>query len=141
MYGLGYMFAIEKPDPKQGRIKAAQIQYTIIRGESIKETTEIPMVDCNVLLQDGFINNRNFNPYDTTYRKPAEFICPDTRSLVLQGNWSSISFSYVEIAYVGCDQDLLTEGECTNANGSVFAFHDMQSFVDFTESEKDKVLI
>ena len=60
---------------------------------------------------------------------------------MIQGHWSSVAFSYVEIVYVGCDQDLLTEGECTDAGGSLFALNDMQSYVDFNESDKDKVLV
>ena len=90
------------------------------------------MVACDTLLQDGYINNESFNPYDREYRYPVEFLCPDTTSLIVQGHWSSFIFSYVEIVYIGCDQDLLTEGECEDASGKTFTIHDMQSFVDFS---------
>ena len=81
-----------------------------VRGDSRKTVTEIPMVHCNDLIVgktnsilDGYINNENFNPYDTIYRTPREFICPDVNQLRVQGQWASKTFSYVEITFKGCD--------------------------------------
>ena len=104
------MFAIEKIDPTKGRVVAYQIEFTTVRGDSNQVLTEIPMVDCHELLVEGYINNENFNPYDTDYRFPIEFICPDTRSMLIQGHWASKTFSYVEVAFMGCDEDSLTNG-------------------------------
>ena len=50
LYKLHYMFALHKIDEKMGRIVATQVDWTK-DGEKIK--TDIPMVDCNDLLNDS----------------------------------------------------------------------------------------
>ena len=60
------------------------------------------MSDCSELLADpndveeGLISNRYFNPYQLSGRyNTGEFICPDTKSLYLQGNFGTDEFAYV----------------------------------------------
>ena len=62
LFDLGYMFAIQAPDPKAGRIIANQVAWG--RGKS-KKRTKIDLVDCNELLpggkHEGKSNNKFFN--------------------------------------------------------------------------------
>ena len=100
------------------------------------------MVDCHELLVDGYINNEKFNPYNTVYRFPVEFLCPDTRSMLIQGHWASIEFSYVEVSFMGCDEDSLSAGkQCEDSDGQNFNLEGLQTFVDFSEADPDKVVV
>lgn len=146
LYALGYVFAVEKLDPKMGRVTASQVEWKSFRGDSWLERTNIPMVDCRDLLpslhdlREGYINNKEFNPYDQTYRDPIEFICPNTTSLLIQGQYSSTDFKYIEVRMQGCE---LPEEECDESaiSGKYMNLEGMQSFVDFSEADKEKVVV
>ena len=105
VYELNYMFAVQKIDPRLGRITAAQVDYA---AAGIKHKTEIPMVDCRELImssdhQDDYIHNRVFNPYMAEFRFPTEYLCPNVTSLLVQGHFNSKYFKYAEIKLRGCD--------------------------------------
>ena len=121
------MFAVQKLDPRLARITATQVEWTWgWKGEAMKNSIDIPMVDCRELLPDpgyrrtfnpeDYINNSAFNPYDGIFRLPTEYLCPNTTKFILQGHYTTHAFQYVSIKLKGCDQDLLSEeeGECAD---------------------------
>ena len=138
LYKLGYMFALHKIDPKIGRIKASQTTW---HWDGEKTKIDIPMVDCTNLLSDagnptaGTINE-HFNPYTTTFRYKAEFVCPQTEKLIVQGHFGSPHFQYVSIQILGCDEEELPEGEKCSDKSEVDNLHvnfvGLQSHVDFS---------
>ena len=72
-------------------------------------------------------------------------MCPNTTSLILQGQYTTLDFKYIEIKINGCDQDLLTEdeGECAdvseneNMNINIIG---IQSHVDFSKVNIEDVV-
>ena len=156
LYELKYMFAVETIDPRRGRIEVKQVIWDYsMRGEAEKTYEEIQMVDCKELLPEpgywrvnprvGHINNEVFNPYRGNFRHATEFMCPNTTSLILQGQYTTLDFKYIEIKINGCDQDLLTEdeGECAdvseneNMNINIIG---IQSHVDFSKVNIEDVV-
>ena len=91
LYALGYNFAVPSIEAKKGRITAEQVEWKSFRGDAYEQITEIPMVSCKELMSDpenindSYINNKAFNPYDQTLRTPTEFLCPNTTSLLVHG--------------------------------------------------------
>ena len=110
---LGYMFAIEKIDPRQGKLTAYTETYY---PDGEKDFEKIHMVDCTSLLEfegdkqtsgiskesdltKGFIRNKTFNPYQAHSRSMKPFVCPNSTSqLAAEGYYGSTSaFKYVKL--------------------------------------------
>ena len=79
-----------------------------------KTKTEIEMVECSEFFDDskdkteGYIGNPVFNPYVThsarrSNIKEESWVCPNTTSLNIKGNFGTAQFSYIELSLKECD--------------------------------------
>ena len=58
LWQLGFVFAVEEPDPRIGRIEVNHTRWDDVDGELMQKSTKIDMVRCNTLIEnDKFVGN------------------------------------------------------------------------------------
>lgn len=107
---LKFFFAIEKLDPKVGRIIVTQ-NYWDSNMEAGKSKTEIEMVDCFEFMPGGKYDHLREESHrellknvQLARKSGATFLCPaNVDSMPVRGSFSSELFDYVRIKVEGCD--------------------------------------
>ena len=128
---LQYMFAISNIDARIGRVEVSQVTWPS-KGEHRRES--IPMVQCTELLKD---DDPILDAIESNLMRTDDvFLCPNSTSLVVQGNYGTEEFKYVQIVVKGCD---LEDGSCYSGteldesiNNLAISFLSMKSHVDFS---------
>ena len=101
------------------------------------------MVECSELE----LNSENFDPYDNVMRYAGVMLCPNTTSLVMQGNFGTQQFKYITIDILGCNQTALVNETCFTKEEvkQYFASKEIQyvkleTHIDFTQRYREDVI-
>ena len=109
LWQQGFMFAISDIDPAIG-----EISITVVRRNTAmdkKEVIPLKLVNCKELLEGGQYEGQSNNAYFDLVNlvgidDTSSFLCPvGLDSLIVQGQFNSKQFDYVQIIVKGCQYE------------------------------------
>ena len=137
LFDLNYRFAVQKLDPRIGHVAA----YQVDRHPNEQSEIPIEMVNCtdlvdneqwNVFLTDSVVKNLD----------DANFLCPNTSSLLVEGQHGDTNFSFIKVKVEACNSNK-TEHECLDEskfNLTTLDFITTRTLIDLSKKGQDEII-